>query len=343
MIRLRDLIKKVRSAKTAADERAILAKEAALIRTAFKEEDNQYRHRNIAKLLFMQLVGHPVQWAQMECLKLIASPKFTEKRIGYLSLSLLIDDSVDVLTLVTNSVSMDLNSKVPYVTGLALTLLGNIGSKEMLRDLSVQVQKLLTKSNPYIRKKAALCCVRMFKKVPDLVEDFVGGLSALLTHKSHSVIMTGVTLITEVAINHPKYIKKLRKTVPRLLKVLKGLLQSSYFPEHDVAGITDPFLQTRILKLLGVLGKDDEQTSELMSDILAKVATSTESAKNTGNTIIYECVRTILKIDAEDNLRVLAINVLGKFLSSSKDNNIKYVALNTLNDVIAIDFKAVSR
>jgi AP-1 complex subunit gamma-1 len=37
-IKLRDLIRQVRACKTAAEERAIITKESALIRTAFREE-----------------------------------------------------------------------------------------------------------------------------------------------------------------------------------------------------------------------------------------------------------------------------------------------------------------
>jgi hypothetical protein len=43
-IRLRDLIKVVRSCKTAAEERAVIAKECAAIRTAFKDEDSENRY-----------------------------------------------------------------------------------------------------------------------------------------------------------------------------------------------------------------------------------------------------------------------------------------------------------
>lgn len=58
-MRLRELIRAVRACKTAAEERAVIAKESALIRTAIKEEQDQYRHRNVAKLLFIHMLGYP--------------------------------------------------------------------------------------------------------------------------------------------------------------------------------------------------------------------------------------------------------------------------------------------
>jgi hypothetical protein len=56
-LKLRDLIRKVRACKTAAEERAVIAKESAMIRTAIREEQGHYRHRNVAKLLFMHMLG----------------------------------------------------------------------------------------------------------------------------------------------------------------------------------------------------------------------------------------------------------------------------------------------
>jgi AP-1 complex subunit gamma-1 len=53
-------------------------------------------------------------------------------------------------------------------------------------------------------------------------------------------------------------------------------------------------------------------------------------------------VLTILDIEADSGLRVLGVNILGKFLSN-RDNNIRYVALNTLIKVVAIEPNAVQR
>jgi len=56
-MKLRELIRAVRACKTAAEERAVITKEGALIRTAFKDEDSTYRHRNVAKLIYISMLG----------------------------------------------------------------------------------------------------------------------------------------------------------------------------------------------------------------------------------------------------------------------------------------------
>lgn len=99
---LRSLIKGVRACKTIADERSLLQKESAAIRTSFKDDDTYLRYNNLSKLLYIHMLGYPAHFGQMECLKLVASPRFTDKRLGYLGIMLLLDENAQVLMLVTN-------------------------------------------------------------------------------------------------------------------------------------------------------------------------------------------------------------------------------------------------
>jgi AP-1 complex subunit gamma-1 len=78
-----------------------------------------------------------------------------------------------------------------------------------------------------------------------------------------------------------------------------------------------------------LLGRRDPAASDAMNDILAQVATNTESSKNVGNAILYETVLTIMNIESESSLKVMAVNILGRFLGN-KDNNIRYGLLANL-------------
>ncbi|XP_027096356.2 AP-1 complex subunit gamma-2-like [Coffea arabica] len=213
----------------------------------------------------------------------------------------------------------------------------------MARDLAPEVERLLQFRDPNIRKKAALCTIRIIRKVPDLAENFINSAASLLKEKHHGVLLTGVQLCTDLCKVSSEALEYFRKKCTEgVVKVLKDLANSPYAPEYDIAGITDPFLHVRLLRFLCVLGQGDVDTSDCMNDILAQVATKTESNKNAGNAILYQCVAAIMSIEDNGGLRVLAINILGRFLSN-RDNNIRYVALNMLMRAITVDSQAVQR
>ena len=287
-------------------------------------------------------------------MKLVASPHFPEKRIGYLGMMLLLSEQADVLMLATNSLKNDLNSDNKFIAGLALCAIGNLSTADMSRDLAPEVDKHLGNSKPYLRKKACLAMARCLTKCPDMVEDFVDRVVGLLNDRSHGVLITVVQLMTRVLVMDREYNEAemdedyespcraaFLKLVPSLVKLLRNLLSMGYSPDHDVGGISDPFLQVQILTLLRLLGANNVQASEEMNDVLAQVATNTETSKNAGNAILYECVQTIMAVESDDGLRVLAVNILGRFLLN-RDNNIRYVALNTLARCIADGHSATS-
>lgn len=142
------------------------------------ESDN--RNRNIAKLLFFNLLGYPTAFGQVECIKLVSAPSYTEKRIGYLGLSQLLDESNDILMLVTNSIKRDLNAKETHVQALGLTAIAEVSTAEMCRELYPEVKRLMKSSNPYVRQRACLAAIRTIKNIPDTIEDFVAVIDDLV-------------------------------------------------------------------------------------------------------------------------------------------------------------------
>lgn len=189
------------------------------------------------------------------------------------------------------------------------------------------------------------------------MDHFTLKAKSLLQDRNHGVLLAGITLVTEMCAADENICQEFRrvsctslipssrkradlqtKATDLLVKHLKSLVTTGYSPEHDVGGLTDPFLQVKILRLLRILGRGDVTASETMNDILAQVsrpfsprkgatahiqvATNTDSTKNVGNSILYETVLTVLEIEADSGLRVMAINILGKFLTN-RDNNIR--------------------
>ena len=72
--------------------------------------------------MYLFTLGERTHFGQIECLKLLASPRFADKRLGHLATSLLLDENQEVLTLVTNSLKkFVLSADTPLFLSSSLT------------------------------------------------------------------------------------------------------------------------------------------------------------------------------------------------------------------------------
>ena len=356
---LRSFIKAVRKAKTIADERAVIQKESASIRTSFRDVqlDHTSRRINISKLLYLYIMGEKTHFGQVECLKLLASPRFADKRLGYLACMLILDENQEVLTLLTNSLDNDMQHPNAYIVGLALTCLGNIASPELARDLYTNVETILDSKNTFLKKKACFVAAKLVEKEPDLAEFFVPKALSLINEKNPSVLLGTLCLIQALYNNaSDEFGDELVNVLPKVVNHLKRVTTSGYQPDYDVMGTTDPFLQVSLLSTIRTLAvggaslgsgsnsgsAPSQKINEEINDILTQVASNLDSGKNAAHAILYECVKTIFAINSDQSLRILGVNILGKFLAT-KDNNTRYVALDTLLTIVAIEPLAVQR
>lgn len=64
-LKLQELIQEIREAKTQAQEREVIQKECAHIRASFRDGDPLHRHRQLAKLLYVHMLGYPAHFGQV--------------------------------------------------------------------------------------------------------------------------------------------------------------------------------------------------------------------------------------------------------------------------------------
>ena len=288
------------------------------------------------------MLGYPTSFIQMTCVNLLASNKFTDKRIAYVALCVLMDEKSEVLLLTSHTIKKDLESNNQYIVATALNAIGEVATPDMCRDASPEVLKLLSNNNPYIKKKACLALSKIIRKCPELLDTVAEKLNLIFEDKNHGVLLCGLALTCYIFKHEPIYIEKYKKYLPNMIRYLKNLSSTNYAPEYDINGVTDPFLQIKLLEVLYYFGKNNADASEEMNDLLASISTNTESNKNTGNSVLYELVRTIIGIESNSGLKSIGSSILGKFLSH-KDNNYKYIALNTLQEVAKTDLNSVQK
>ena len=343
MLKLREFIKRIRACKTLDEERSLCNKESAEIRNLKKETAQKLAVRSMTKCMAMSLLGYQTEFIHMTCISLLASQNFTQKRLAYLGICMLLDEKSDILLLSSNIIKKDLSSNNKYIVAAALNTIGEIGTPDMCRDTCPEIIKCLNSTNVYIKKKAALALSKVVKSCPELIDTVQQNLSTIFEDKNHGVLLAGLALAEQVFKAEPKTIKKYKKYLSPLCKTLKNLISTSYAPEYDVNGITDPFLQIRILEVLGFFGRSSSKENEELEALLNSIPSNTDTTrKNTGNAVLYELVRCIFSYDSSKSLKSLGGSILGQFLNN-KDNNYKYLALNTLNDIAKIDIDTVQK
>lgn len=133
-----------------------------------------------------------------------------------------------------------------YAVGLALCTFANIASEEMSRDLANEIEKLLGSSNTYIRKKvsilefscdststsiqAALCALRVIKKVPDITDHFTNKAKNLLTDRNHGVLLSSITLVTEMCQIDPAVLDEFRNVRYAAWRLYSAVFTTIYRP-----------------------------------------------------------------------------------------------------------------
>lgn len=114
---------------------------------------SELRGNAIQKCCVLHLLGYDMNWIVFHVVELMSSPKTIEKRIGYLTASLIFNQDTPVLMLCTNLVKKDLTSNVVSDCSMALHTLASIVNRDLARDLLQDVLLVLSHSNPYIRKR----------------------------------------------------------------------------------------------------------------------------------------------------------------------------------------------
>mmetsp|Transcript_2663 Transcript_2663/g.3046 ORF Transcript_2663/g.3046 Transcript_2663/m.3046 type:complete len:93 (+) Transcript_2663:3-281(+) len=88
---------------------------------------------------------------------------------------------------------------------LALCALGNIASSEMCRALAREVERMMNSTNPYVRKKAALCAMRIIRKVDEIEDKFNHRIGPLLEDRNHGVLLSGCSLLAALLEINPDH------------------------------------------------------------------------------------------------------------------------------------------
>ncbi|KAH0481407.1 MAG: hypothetical protein KVP17_003528 [Porospora cf. gigantea B] len=296
-VKLKEFVRSIRQCKTISEEKALIARELALIRTAFKDGSTRHSARNMAKLIFISMYGEPTSFGLIECVKMTASSEFLDKRIGYLGVVALMDHSQgDMLTLLTNCIKKDLEDSNQYIAGIAMGALAVVANPDLARSLGRDVQTLLEGSNPYLVKRAASCAAQLIRACPEEVARYMDLLPGLWKDSNHGVQLAAATLTEAVlGVLDVDFDKLIGDVFPVVLKHIQDVPSTA---EVDINGLPDPFLQARLARVLATMAVKDQAAAARLRPVLKSVADGMDTTKNAGASVVFECASALLAISS---------------------------------------------
>lgn len=335
----------LRNARARELEEKRINKELANIRQKFKGGNlsGYDKKKYVCKLLYIYILGWDVDFGHLEAVNLISATKYSEKQIGYLAVTLFLHEQHELLHLVVNSIRKDLGDHNELNNCLALHAIANVGSKEMGEALAEDVHRLLISptSKSFVKKKAALTLLRLYRKVPSIVRpEWNERIIAIMDDADMGVALSVTSLVMALAQDDPdQYKGSLVKAAQRLRKVVV---------DQDVAGdyvyykVPCPWLQVKLLRLMQYFPpSEDTHVRQLIRDSLqATLELATEAPKNVQqnnaqNGILFEAIKLIIHLETERDLMIQVSNKLGAFIGS-RETNVRYLGLEAMTHLAVV-------
>ncbi|CAO2632756.1 AP-2 complex subunit alpha-1, partial [Lemmus lemmus] len=346
-------ISDIRNCKSKEAEIKRINKELANIRSKFKGDkalDGYSKKKYVCKLLFIFLLGHDIDFGHMEAVNLLSSNKYTEKQIGYLFISVLVNSNSELIRLINNAIKNDLASRNPTFMCLALHCIANVGSREMGEAFAADIPRILVAGDSMdsVKQSAALCLLRLYKASPDLVPmgEWTARVVHLLNDQHMGVVTAAVSLITCLCKKNPDDFKTcISLAVSRLSRIVSSA--STDLQDYTYYFVPAPWLSVKLLRLLQCYPPPAEDAAvkgrlvECLETVLNKAQEPPKSKKvqhsNAKNAILFETISLIIHYDSEPNLLVRACNQLGQFLQH-RETNLRYLALESMCTLASSEF-----
>ncbi|GET01787.1 adaptor protein complex AP-2 alpha subunit [Rhizophagus clarus] len=335
----------IRNCRVRELEEKRINKEMANIRAKFKDGNlNGYQKKKyVCKLLYMYILGWDIDFGHMEAVNLISSNKYSEKQIGYLGVTLLMHENNDLARLVINSIRKDLEELNEIYNCLALHAIANIGGREMAESLSFDVHRLLISPNSksFVKKKAALTLLRLYRKHPDVIPatDWAERIIVLMDDTDLGVTLCVTSLVMALAQdNLEAYLGCYAKAVDRLTKII---VDKEYSLDYVYYKVPIPWLQIKLLRLLQYYpASDDHNIRNKLHNVLQTIINNSQDAPknvqhaNAQNAVLFEAINLAIHLDCESQIVNQAVVLLGRFITS-KETNVRYLGLETMSHLAA--------
>jgi len=330
-----ELVKSIGESRSKQEEDKIIVNEIATLKANLNQPNITAKKMKeyMIRAVYVEMLGHDASFAYIHAVKLTHEKTLIAKRTGYLACNLFLHKDHELMLLLINTMQRDLNSPNHLEVCAALTSVCRLVNLEMIPAIAPIIFKLLSHSQDVVRKKAIVTVHRMYKLVPETVLDQKDVIRRVLCDPDPSVMGASLHILYEMAKANPPSCKDL---VPSFVSILKQITEHRLPRDFDYHRMPAPWLQVKLLSILGQLGTADQKSSEQMYEILQECMRRADSGVNVGYAIIYECVKCITRIYPDHALLELAASNISRFISS-ENHNLKYLGVTGLAQIVQVN------
>ncbi|XP_053343985.1 AP-4 complex subunit epsilon-1 [Clarias gariepinus] len=333
--KLGQLVRSITELTSKNEEERLITKELAAIKEQISSPNTTMRQMRelMVRAMYCEMLGYEATFAHIHAIKLAQQGTVLEKRVGYLAVSLFLNESHELLLLLVNTVLKDLQSTNLIEVCMALTVVSQIFPKDMIPSILPLVEEKLSHQKEIIRRKAVLALYKFYLIAPNQVQHIHGKFRKALCDKDPGVMMCSLHIYLRMIKENPDNYKELTSSFVTIMRQVVGGKLPLDFNYH---GVPAPWLQIQLLRILSLLGKEDQSTSELMYEVLDESLRRAEMNHNITYAILYECVKAIYTVYPKAELLEKAARCIGNFVVSPKIN-LKYLGVKALTYVVQYD------
>lgn len=330
-----DLVKSIGEARSKVEEDRIVLREIETLKRRIAEPDVSRRKMKeyIIRLVYVEMLGHDASFGYIHAVKMTHDDNVSNKRTGYLAVTLFLNEDHDLIILIVNTIQKDLKSDNYLVVCAALTAVCKLINEETIPAVLPQVVELLGHAKEAVRKKAIMALHRFYQRAPASVSHLLSNFRKRLSDSDPGVMGASLCPLFDLITADANSYKDL---VVSFVSILKQVAERRLPKAYDYHQMPAPFIQVKLLKILALLGSGDKQASGHMYAVLGDIIRKIETTSNIGNAVLYECICCVSSIHPYTKLLDTSIEATSKFLKSDS-HNLKYMGIDALGRLIKIN------
>ncbi|KAI8633095.1 adaptin N terminal region-domain-containing protein [Xylariaceae sp. FL1651] len=318
---LYDLIRGLRSHK--GNEKEYIQNCLKECRSEIRSQDLDLKATALLKLIYLEMFGHDMSWASFNVLEVMASPKYHQKRVGYLGAIQSFRPDTEVLMLATNLLKKDLTAASTTTIALPIVTLPHVITPSLALSVLPDLLPRLSHTHPAIRKKTIVTLYRLALVYPETLRAAWPKIKERLMDKAEDSSVTAaiVNVVCELGWRRPQDFLPL---APRLFELL--------------VDSGNNWMAIKLIKLFATLTPLEPRLVRKLLPPLTEIIQTTPAMS-----LLYECINGIIQggilgsgddTTGKEEIASLCVNKLRSMIMIDGDPNLKYVALLAFNKIV---------